>query len=103
MSQVFFTIGRSAHADNNVNENNDIYLALDILLSEHRGCPTEVSFCCSVGFSVDFENDQVSVHVAKAYSVADGEGRFKRRSFDNYGSVPAFFSAFGVQENCCCF
>ena len=29
--------------------------ALDVLLSEHRGCPTKVSFCCSVNFSVDFE------------------------------------------------
>ena len=36
---------------------------INVLLSEHRGCPTEVSFCCSVGFFVDFEKDPVSVHV----------------------------------------
>ena len=50
-------------ADDNVNEKSDMSLALDVLLSEHRGCPTEVSFCYSVGFFVDFEKDPVSVHV----------------------------------------
>ena len=66
MSQLFLTIGRSVHACldrriyDNVNENSDISLALDVFLSEHRGYPTEVSFC-SVGCSVDFEKDPVSV------------------------------------------
>ena len=52
-------------ADDNVNDSSDTSLALDVLLSEHRGCPTETLFCCSVGFSVDFEfeKDPVSVHV----------------------------------------
>ena len=50
-------------ADDNVNNNSDISLAFDALLSEHRGCPTEVSFCCTIGFSVDFEKDPVSINV----------------------------------------
>ena len=50
-------------ADDNVSDNSDIALALDVFLSKHCGCPTEVSFCCSVGFSVDFEKDPVLVHV----------------------------------------
>ena len=68
MSQVFRPLAdRRKHvltdADDNVNDKSDTSLALDVLLSEHRGCPTKVSFCCSVGFSVDFEKDPVSVHV----------------------------------------
>ena len=69
MSQVFdhWQIGACKHvltdADDNVNDNSDISLALDVLFSEHRGCPTKVSFTCSVGFSVDFEKDPVSVHI----------------------------------------
>ena len=51
------------YADDNVKDKSDMYLALDVLLSEHRGCPTEVSFCCSVGFFVDFEKNPVSVHI----------------------------------------
>ena len=50
-------------ADDNVDDKSDMPLALDVLLSEYRGCPTEVSFCCSVGFFVDFQKDPVSVHV----------------------------------------
>ena len=49
-------------AFDNVNDNSSVSLALDVLLWEYRGCTTEISFCCSVGFSVDFENDPVSVH-----------------------------------------
>ena len=75
MSQLFLTIGRSAHACldrrryDNANDNSDISLALDVFLSKHRGCPTEISFCCSVGFSVDFEKDPVSVHVGPTMSL----------------------------------
>ena len=68
MSQVFRSLAdRRMHvltdADDNVNDKSDMSLALDVLLSEYRGCPTEISFCCSVGFFVDFEKDPVSVHV----------------------------------------
>ena len=68
MSQVFRSLAdRRMHvltdADDNVDDKSDISLALDLLLSEYRGCPTEVSFCCYVGFFVDFEKDPVSVHV----------------------------------------
>ena len=68
--------------DADVNDNSDISLTLDVLLSEHRGCPTEVSCCCSVGFAVDFEKDPVSLRVRRAssVSVAEGERRFQRRS-----------------------
>ena len=49
--------------DDNVNDKSDMSLASDVFLSEHRGCPTKVSICFSVGFFVDFEKDPVSVHV----------------------------------------
>ena len=73
MSQVFRPLAdRRKHvltdADDNVNDNSDISLALDVLLSEHRGCPTKVSFCCSVGFSVDFEK-RSSFGARRTYSV----------------------------------
>ena len=84
MSQVFRPLAdRHKHvltdADDNVNDKSDISLALDVLLSEHRGCPTNVSFCCSVGFSADFEKIS-SFDARRAYSVSGGKGRFKRRS-----------------------
>ena len=74
MSQVFRPLAdRRMHvltdANNNANDNSDMSLALDVLLSEHRGCPTEISFCCSVGVSVDFEKDLVSVHVGPTVSL----------------------------------
>ena len=58
-----------ADDNHNVNDNSDMSLALDVLLSEYRGCPTEVSCCCSVGFSVDFEKYPVSVHVGHIVSL----------------------------------
>ena len=79
------TIDRRKHVlidaddNDNVNDNSDISLALDVLLSEHRGCPTKVSFCCSVGFSADFEK-RSSFDARRAYSVSEGKGRVKRRS-----------------------
>ena len=57
-------------------------LALDVLLSEHRGCPTEVSFCCSVGFFVDFEKDPVFVHIGPTVSL-----KAKDVSNDRFPSV----------------
>ena len=56
MSQVFRPLADRrmdvlADADDNINDISNISLALDVFLSEHRGCPTEVSFCCSVGAS----------------------------------------------------
>ena len=56
-------------AYNNVNDNSDTSLALDVFLSEYRECPTEVSFCCAVGFSVDFEKDPVSVDLGPTVSL----------------------------------
>ena len=68
MSEVFRPLADprmhvSTDAHDNVNDKSDMSLALDVLLSEQRGCPTEVSVCCSVGFFIDFEKDPVSVHV----------------------------------------
>ena len=68
MSQVFRPLAdRRKHvltdANDNVNDKSDMSLALDVLLSKHRGCPTEVSFYCSVGFFVNFAKDPVSVHI----------------------------------------
>ena len=62
MSQCFFDMSQVL-TDADVNDNSDMSLARDVLLSEHRGCSTEVSFCCSVGFFVDFEKDPVSMHI----------------------------------------
>ena len=56
-------------ADDNVNDKSDMSLTLDVLLSEYGGCPTEVSFCCSVGFFVDFEKDPVFVRLGPTVSL----------------------------------
>ena len=88
MSEVFRPlVDRRMHvltdADDNVNDKSDMSLALDVLLSEYRGCPTENSFCCSVGFFVDFDKDPVSVHVGPTVSLkAKDASSDVHRSYD---------------------
>ena len=66
------------------NDNSDISLALDVLLFVGASRMSDIRFCsCSVGFSVDFEKDPVSVHVALLHSTVslkakDASSDFRR-------------------------
>ena len=86
-------IGRSAHAslDRHINRLamsvfSDSPLVLGVCCSVHRAYPTEISFLLSdqsEHFSVDFDEDPISVHVGPTYiitSVAEDDELFVRCS-----------------------
>ena len=84
MSQVFRPLAdRRMHvltdADDNVNDKSHMSLALDVLLSEHRDVRQKFRFVVRSA-SLSTSRKIHSFGACMVYSVAEAEGRFKRRS-----------------------